>query len=400
MFWPMFWQATSSAPPPNLPPPFLEEITPVPTEPPSVLSATLLQAVRTSLSAAALRLTRALDVDQARALFSNLGESERNALNERILTSLTRLTDIEKMQRALFLMENPSAVCSHVFFTGLRRQFQAVHSLRITTRSPLQAGFTLSFVFNHQDLVNVGLSLASANDLRIYYQPSTDQSPVEVHRVIEGLGTAAAILNFALINPLPADSVIDGHYAIVFGNPMADEALCDPRLVFALYEDFSTDSQFPGTAWTVQQGSWLVNNGYLQGNTSGEDFARTLAVFYAGESWSDFEFQMDVWSDEGAGEVAPLGVFLRAQQNSPGDTVAWYVQHSSTTNSSALFGVRDGSHLLRFSAGQLPLSSREQSRWHRLRFSVLERQIPSQLTADQSGVTSRCLSSILWKAAP
>lgn len=367
-----------------LPPPWIIPLpvensaaTTIPALSSSVLSEEALQQLRSSLSALALQLSKALSVDRADLRFVDPDSSQGRQLSARAENTLRQLVEIQKMQRALYLLETPSASCSHLLFSSLRHQFAVVLPLTISTGSALRAGHTLSFTFNHSRLIDSGLALESANDIRIYHQPCADGPPVQVHRVIDSVGKRRATVHFPVVDPLPADTLVDDRYVIVFGNPSADEALCDPRVVFPLYEDFSQDGSF-NRSWTRQSGSWSVSNGYLRGVIPTNSSSKVPAALYrGGQSWRNVEIEMDIAAYNAT--FLPE-VFLRDQQPSSSAT-SWFVQFHPVHSTSTLRHLAGGRPSSEFHS--TPLPSPWSSAWNRIKFLLTGERITQWFGDDQ-----------------
>ena len=166
---------------------------------------------------------------------------------------------------------------------------------------------------NHRDLIDRYSALENGNDLKVYYNPrSTGAQPVQIDRVVSGLGTTNATVDFRLQAPIRSDSVDDVSYSLVFGGSDDGPALSDPAKVFAFYDDFSDNNL--RSDWRVNWGDWSVQNGALRGKTAATptgDNAEIGIYLSYGYSWQDVQVEIDMMDSSSV--MAYPGPFLRVK---------------------------------------------------------------------------------------
>eukprot|EP00117_Sycon_ciliatum_P040513 scpid22682/ scgid29760/ len=357
------------------------------TQPPSVLNQSIVDDLRQSLSKLALRLERALAVDR-----NSLDLSVPPATGElqaRIARTSQELAQVNRMQATTRQLEGLSQTCSNHFFSRLSEEFLVIRPLTITTASGLERGHTLSFAFDHQALIDAQLSLVSADDIRIYHQPCLSQDPVEVHRIIEGIGTQESTLHFPVLEHLEADAVFTNRYALVFGNPSAGYPLCDPRTVFRYYEDFVTTEGFMRD-WQQQFGIWTARDGLLEGrvasanrNTVAGSSGEEVDIFFKnGTDWMDVEIQMDIQvpNTPSASQSPPkFGPFLRVDQPSISRTTGVFVKYTGSPDTSQLPVSSFQRDTVEEAAVRTLPSPIQQDQWHRVRYVLLGQSLSQWL---------------------
>jgi hypothetical protein len=71
---------------------------------------------------------------------------------------------------------------------------------------------------NHRELIDSGLALANANDLRVYFRKDEDCRPTEIDRILINITTKRTTVLFKLQEDL-SETVRDGSaYYLVYGN--------------------------------------------------------------------------------------------------------------------------------------------------------------------------------------
>ena len=69
---------------------------------------------------------------------------------------------------------------------------------------------------NHRELIDRGLTHENGDDFQVYYH-ANGQHPAQVDRVLCGLGTKSATVQFRLQAPMSANTVDDFSYSLVLG---------------------------------------------------------------------------------------------------------------------------------------------------------------------------------------
>ena len=100
--------------------------------------------------------------------------------------------------------------------------------------------------------------------MQVYYHDN-GQRPVQVDRVIKGLGTKSANVLFRLQTSISAYTVDSSSYSLVIGEAVRSSAMDDPSKVYAFYDDFSSSAI--KKEWVKVWGQCSVQNGRLLGNT-------------------------------------------------------------------------------------------------------------------------------------
>ena len=346
----------------------------------SSLNQSIVDDLRQLLSALALRLDSALTVDRNNLDLSS--QPTRNQLEDRIQDTVRERAILSRMQATMRELEGLPQTCANHFFSRLADDFLVLRPLSIATNSPLRVGHTMSFTFDHLALVSAQLSLPSANDIRIYYQRCLSEDPIEVHRIIEGIGTTESTLYFPIVQQLAGGMVHDNHYVLAFGNPSADTPLCNPRQCFLFYEDFTSESDF-GRDWTVQRGEWTVRNGYLAGVSEGKDKKRAggmnveVDVFFNnGLEWTDVEVQMDIRVESTTMPLSPVvGPFLRADEPRLNKTTAAFAEYTGADGSTDFVFCSIQRDVIEEAQERTLPSPFRHNTWHRVRHVVLGKSV-------------------------
>jgi hypothetical protein len=115
--------------------------------------------------------------------------------------------------------------------------------------APIPAGYAVSFVLDHAQLVADSKVLANGDDLRIMRTTQTD-AVVEVHRVVDpasAFNTTASVIWFATAQDIAA-SATDNTYFLVYGADEAGAPKDDPTQVYQRWDGFDGDAL--DAAWT------------------------------------------------------------------------------------------------------------------------------------------------------
>ena len=73
---------------------------------------------------------------------------------------------------------------------------------------------------NHRELIDRGLSRDNGEDLQVYYHDN-GQQPFQIDRVVSGLGTNSATVQFRLQAPISANTVDESSYCLVLGGAVS-----------------------------------------------------------------------------------------------------------------------------------------------------------------------------------
>ena len=181
---------------------------------------------------------------------------------------------------------------------------------------------------NHRELIDRGLTRDNGDDLQVYYHDN-GQRPVQVDRVISGLGTKSATVQFRLQAPISANTVDDSSYSLVFGAAVSGSAMDNSDKVFAFYDDFSSSTL--KKEWVKTWGKWSVQNGRLLGNTMqtrnlGKGHLEVGLYIGSGFHWKDVEVELDLMETSG-NKYTATGPFLRLSNVSPSKTTGWWLQY-------------------------------------------------------------------------
>ena len=105
----------------------------------------------------------------------------------------------------------------------------------------------------------------------MFYHPDKKRLPYEIDRVVTGLYTTEARVQFRIQKMIPSNTVDSRSYALVFGGKNVGNAKSNPKKVFAFFEDFSVSTL---NHWTQVWGDWTVKNGAVFGKTGKSTFGR------------------------------------------------------------------------------------------------------------------------------
>lgn len=224
---------------------------------------------------------------------------------------------------------------------------------------------------NHKALVDQKKASADGEDLRVFYQHDVKSLPFEIDRVVTGLYTTEAHVQFRIQKFIPSNTVDGGSYALVFGRNNVGKAKADPKKVFAFFENFSNTTL---NQWTRVWGEWTVRNGTMFGKTGTSLFGNAEVGLYLneGSNWGDIEVELDLM-ETGSGVVHP-GPFLRVQEPNPQHTTAWWFEYWTDHKDSAMRPFnnnKDGGPRYKC---QLP-ETFVTNKWFHFRYRVLGNQI-------------------------
>ena len=205
--------------------------------------------------------------------------------------------------------------------------------------------FTFSSV-NHRELIDRGLSLENGDDFQVYYHDN-GQHPFQIDRVVSGLGTKSAVVQFRLQAPISANTVDGSSYSLVLGGAVSGSVMDNPDKVYAFHDDFSSSTL--KKEWVITWGKWSVQNGRLLGDTMknkdlGKGTVEVGLYIKSGFKWKDVEVEMDL-KETGTTKSSP-GPFLRVSNVNPSKTTGWWFQYyppkGDTCAMNPQFNNRDG----------------------------------------------------------
>ena len=223
---------------------------------------------------------------------------------------------------------------------------------------------------NHRELIDRGLSRDNGDDLQVYYHDN-GQHPFQIDRVVSGLGTKLATVQFRLQAPVSANTVDGSSYSIVFGAAASGSVMDNPDKVYAFRDDFSSSTL--KKEWVKTWGKWSVQNGRLIGNTmQTKDLGKGIVEigFYvqSGFKWKDVEVELDLME---TGTKSVSGPFLRVSNVNPSKTTAWrfeyYVPNGRSCAMRPLANNKDGAWVYK---GKLPTAFKLNT-WFQLKYRVL-----------------------------
>ena len=213
---------------------------------------------------------------------------------------------------------------------------------------------------------------ADGSDLRVFYHSDYMVLPTEIDRVVTGLKTSQATVQFRLQKAIPANSVEDQTYALVFGSKTSGKARANAKNVFAFYDDFSNSTLH---GWERNWGDWTVKNGTVFGKTSFSPYGKAEVGLYVkgGAEWKDIEVELDMM-ETGSGVVHP-GPFMRAIDPRLRHTTAWWFEYWTNHKECAMRPFVDNKDgLSSLYKSKLP-ESFVKGRWFHMKYQLQEERI-------------------------
>lgn len=191
----------------------------------------------------------------------------------------------------------------------------------------LNFGFVLNWSpVNHRALIDRGLTRDNGDDLQVYYH-ANGQQPVQIDRVLSGLGTKSATVHFRLQARMSANTIDDISYSLMLGDAVSGSVMDNPRRVYAFYDDFTSPALKKD--WVKNNyGKWTVQNGRLLGDTmaiKGRDYIEVALYLKSGFSWRDIEVELDMM-ETGSRKSCP-GPLLRVANVQHSKTTAWWFEY-------------------------------------------------------------------------
>ena len=207
--------------------------------------------------------------------------------------------------------------------------------------------------------------------MQVYYHDN-GRRPVQVDRVIKGLGTRAATVLFRLQTSISAFTVDSSSYFLVLGRVVRGSTMYDPSKVYAFYDDFS--SSMMKKEWVKVWGKWSVQNGRLLGNTmkskdASKDSAEVGVYLKSGFHWKNVEVELDLMEISQSGKAA-TGPFLRLSNVDLRKTTGWWLQYNldyQTCSLRPFVNNRDGNWKY---AARLPTAFTK-NKWFHLKYRVI-----------------------------
>ena len=225
---------------------------------------------------------------------------------------------------------------------------------------------------NHRELIDRGLTRDNGEDLQVYYHRGNGQHPFQIDRVVSGLGTKSAVVQFRLQAPISANTIDNSSYSLVLGAAVSGSVMDNPEKVFAFHDDFSSSAL--KNEWVKTWGEWSVQNGTLLGSTMqtkdlGKDAMEVGLYVQSGFQWKEVEIELDLM-ETGSINSAP-GPFLRLRNVDPVKTTGWwfeyYVRYAERCTMRPQANNKDGSWLYN---GKLPTSFKLNT-WFHFKYRVL-----------------------------
>ncbi|KAJ7377122.1 hypothetical protein OS493_030717 [Desmophyllum pertusum] len=169
---------------------------------------------------------------------------------------------------------------------------------------PTKHGEVYRAKINHRELIDRGLTRDNGEDLQVYYH-ANGQHPVQIDRVLSGLGTKSATVQFRLQALMSANTVDHFSYSLVLGSAVSGSVMDNPDLVYAFHDDFSSSALKKEWA-TNNYGTWSVQKGRLLGNTMQAKIKIMEIGLYvkSGFTWKDVEVELDLM-ETGTKKSAP-----------------------------------------------------------------------------------------------
>lgn len=192
--------------------------------------------------------------------------------------------------------------------------------------STLPKHYTISVPVNHRELIDRGLTRDNGDDLQVYYH-AKGQHPAQIDRVLSGLGTKSATVQFRLQAPMSANAVDNSSYFLVLGGAVTGSAMDNPDNVYAFHDDFS--SSVLKKDWISNNfGKWSMQKGRLLGDTMQGSITDNMEIglyVKSGFAWKDVEVELDLM-ETGTKKSAP-GPFLRVSNVDHSKTTGWWFEY-------------------------------------------------------------------------
>ncbi len=172
-----------------------------------------------------------------------------------------------------------------------------------STVDTMDAGYTVSFDFDHYNQVQQGDSLASGDDVRIlWYTGSAWQELNRVNTTDWNNSSSDTVIRFKTQSSI-SPSGSDNNYFIYYGNNSPGAVLNDAKQVYQFYDDFS-DEAYTYANWATSTDTWVVQGGEYRQTSTG---VSTHAI--TGPTFTDFVVEADVRSASSNNDVGLMGRF-------------------------------------------------------------------------------------------
>ena len=177
-----------------------------------------------------------------------------------------------------------------------------------------------------------GLTRGDGDDLQVYYH-GNGQHPAQIDRILSGLGTKLATVQFRLQTPMSTNTVDDSSYFLALGGAVSGSAMDNPEHVYAFHDDFSS-SVLKKEWMTNNYGKWSVQKGRLFGDTMQASLKDNMEIglyVKSGFSWKDVEVELDLM-ETGIVKSCP-GPLLRVSNVDHSKTTGWWFEYCPSVRS-------------------------------------------------------------------
>ncbi|KAJ7360256.1 hypothetical protein OS493_016886 [Desmophyllum pertusum] len=175
-------------------------------------------------------------------LYNNLKGYKETIQRTKVKISKTvdELLIVKKVQVLLGQLNNqqvPGGMCEHRYIVP---DFNFKQNILIETHSELPSYYTITIQVNHKALVDQKKASADGEDLRVFYQHDVKSLPLEIDRLVTGLYTTEAHVQFRIQKLIPSNTVDGGSYALVFGGNNVGKAKADQKKCLLSLKIFPT----------------------------------------------------------------------------------------------------------------------------------------------------------------
>ena len=152
--------------------------------------------------------------------------------------------------------------------------FQYRRSVPVTAgTAAVPSGYSVPVTFDHASLVAGGKSLASGDDVRVYYLSGSTWTQLD--RVLDegsSWNSATTTIWFKTQATIGA-SASDAGYYLFYGYPGAGAPPASPANVYLFYDDFTWSDAPANHGWTVRNSTWSADGSVMTGDGSDFSFA-------------------------------------------------------------------------------------------------------------------------------
>ena len=135
------------------------------------------------------------------------------------------------------------------------------------------SGYSVPVTFDHASLVAAGKSLASGNDVRVYYWDGTAWTQLD--RVLDegaSWNSATTTVWFQTQAAIGASGSDTGYY-LFYGYPGAGAPPASASNVYLFYDDFAWSDAPANHGWTVRNSTWTADGSKVTAGGTAYDFA-------------------------------------------------------------------------------------------------------------------------------